>query len=145
MRGEVVGININHASNIFGSSPVEGMGYSISSSFATPIIERMAFSPFPAIGIHGETINMETADRLGIPALGAYVSRVMQGRAAYFAGIRAGDVITGFNGQPVFTFFELRNLVRESRVGDVVELNVLRDGMSIVVHVELMYTALDNF
>ena len=145
MRGEVVGITINHASNIFGSSPVEGMGYSISSSFATPIIERMAFSPFPAIGIAGETISTETADMLGIPALGAYVSRVMPGRAAYIAGIKAGDVITGFNGQPVFVFSDLRNSVRESKVGDIVELNVLRDGMSIIILVELMYTALDNF
>ena len=145
MRGEVVGININHASNIFGSSPVEGMGYSISSSFAAPILHRMAFSPFPAIGIEGRTVDAETAQRLDIPELGALVVRVMPDRAAYLAGIMSGDVITGFNGLPVFEFEDLRGRVRASRVGDIVELNILRDGISIVKQVELMYTTIENF
>ena len=145
MRGEVVGININHASNIFGSSPVEGMGYSISSSFAAPILNRMAFNPFPAIGIEGRTVDAETADRLDIPMLGALVLRVFPDRAAYFAGIMPGDIITGFNGLPVFEFEDLRGRVRASRVGDVVELNILRDGTSILKQVELMYTTIENF
>ena len=145
MRGEVVGININHASIIFGSSPVEGMGYSISSSFAAPIIERMVFSPFPAIGISGFSVDSEISERLGIPTLGAYVYTVAEGRAAYLAGIMEGDVITGFNGQPVFTFNELQSLVRSSMVGETVELNILRDGAPIVKQVELMYMAIDNF
>ena len=145
MRGEVIGININHASNIFGSSPVEGMGYSISSNFAAPIVERMTFSPFPAIGITGFTVNAEIAERLSIPMLGAYVYSVVRERAAYQAGIMEDDVITGFNGQPIFNFDDLLVMVRSSRVGDVVELNILRDGATIVKQVELMYMAIDNF
>ena len=145
MRGEVVGININHASNIFGSSPVEGMGYSISSNFAAPIVDRMVFSPFPAIGIQGSTVDAEIAERLGIPMLGAYVASVFPNRAACLAGIREGDVITGFNGQPIFNFYDLRDMVRSSKVGEVVELNILRDGEPIIIQVELMYTAIDNF
>ena len=145
MRGEVVGININHASNIFGSSPVEGMGYSISSCFAAPIVNRMAFAPYPAIGITGHTVSEEIAERLGIPMLGAYVFRVVPNRAAHLAGIMSGDVITGFNGLPVFVFDDLQGMVRSSSVGEVVELTVLRDGEPIIIQVELMYTALDNF
>ena len=145
MRGEVVGININHATNQFGASPVEGMGYSISAGFAAPILNRMVFSPFPAIGIEGQTVNAEMAEILGIPRLGVFIVRVMPGRAACIAGIIAGDVITGFNGQPVFEFDDLLGFIRSSAVGDVVEVNILRDGASLVKQVELMYTAIDNF
>ena len=145
MRGEVVGININHASNIFGTSPVEGMGYSISSSFAAPILYRMVFSPTPAIGIYGGTVTAEIAENLGIPQLGVFVSHVFEGRAAYRAGIQAGDVITVFNGQPVFTMLELQTMIRSLNVGDEVELNILRDGTQIVKNAVLMYMPLDNF
>jgi S1-C subfamily serine protease len=53
---------------------------------------------------------------------------VVEGSAAEKAGIRSGDVITSVNGQPVKSNSELRNSIGLMRVGDKVEIGLLRDG-----------------
>ena len=144
-RGEVIGININHASNIFGSSPVEGMGYSISSNFAAPIVKDMVYARRPALGVTIMDVPQEVAIERVIPRLGAYVVGVTPDRAAYVAGIRPGDIITGLNGMPIFTREELVASVRTFLVGDTITVNVLRDETPMSFEVVLMYAILENF
>ena len=144
-RGEVIGININHASTIFGSSPVEGMGYSISSNFASPIVNEMVHARRPALGIIVSDVPQELAQERGIPRLGAYVFAVSPNRAAYIAGIAAGDIITSLDGTPIFSRDELVYHIRTFQVGDTVVVNVLRDRAHMTFTVVLMYTVLDNF
>jgi len=146
-RGEVIGININQASDImFGMSNVEGIGYSIASNIAAPILDDLINRRRPALGIRGGTISEDMAERLGIPAIGVYVSSVFETGAAFRGGMQEADVITGFNGLPVFNWQQLVDALRQSRVGDIVEVRVLRYGdTAITLYVELDAMLVENF
>jgi S1-C subfamily serine protease len=54
---------------------------------------------------------------------GALITGVIGGAAASRAGLVAGDVITGFNGQPVTTTASLSTLVPRYHPGDVVSVS----------------------
>lgn len=45
---------------------------------------------------------------------------------AHKAGLRAGDIVTKFDGQPITTFAELQNAVRATLPGDAVKIEVQR-------------------
>ncbi|MCL1863252.1 MAG: trypsin-like peptidase domain-containing protein [Defluviitaleaceae bacterium] len=150
-RGEIIGITINQATNqIIGSSSVEGMGYSIPSNTAMPILmEIIADYRTPAIGISGFSLSEDMHNRAeswGIPELGVLVSSVQEGRPAYLAGIRANDVITSFDGQPIFDMPQLQAAVRQKNIGDTVEMRILRNGtLALTVYVELAMMIRDTF
>ena len=65
--------------------------------------------------------------------MGALVSQVVEGSPAEKAGIRTGDVITSVNGQPVKSNSELRNTIGLRRVGDKVDIGLVRDGKPLKV------------
>lgn len=64
----------------------------------------------------------------GIPSSGAYVGRVRPGSPAERAGLRAGDVITALNGQPVARVKDVHRLVPQMSSGHDVSLTFVRDG-----------------
>jgi S1-C subfamily serine protease len=55
------------------------------------------------------------------------VSQVTEGSAAEKAGIKAGDVITSINNQTIKSNSELRNAIGLSRVGDKLDVALIRD------------------
>jgi serine protease DegQ len=55
------------------------------------------------------------------------VSQVTEGSAADKAGIKAGDVITSINNQTIKSNSELRNAIGLSRVGDKLDVALIRD------------------
>ncbi len=65
------------------------------------------------------------------------VSSVRSGSAAEAAGLLEGDIITAFNGTSVTTASELRDLVRAAAPGDVVSVDIERDGAAQSVEVTL--------
>ncbi len=71
----------------------------------------------PGIGVEGEA-----------GATRAKIARVLPGRAAEKAGLKAGDVVLRFDGKPVEDFSQLQDLVQASRVGATVKVVVERDG-----------------
>ncbi|MCL2225539.1 MAG: S1C family serine protease [Defluviitaleaceae bacterium] len=149
--GEIVGININQASGlIIGSSQAEGMGYSISSNIAAPILLGIAANyRAPAIGILGVSLHEDDyrmAEYWGIPELGVRVISVQEGRPAYIAGIRPNDVITGFGGRPIFDMQQLIAAIQEREIGDTVEIRILRGGsFALTVQVELAMMIRETF
>jgi serine protease Do len=69
------------------------------------------------------------AQSLGLKhAGGAIVVSVANGSAADRAGIKQGDVIESFNGQPVHDFNSLRNHVADTAPGTNSTVAVVRDG-----------------
>ena len=71
----------------------------------------------------------EIAESLGLEnAKGALVSQVVEGSAADKAGLKAGDVITSINGRTVANASELRNTIGLLRIGEKVELSLMREG-----------------
>jgi hypothetical protein len=65
------------------------------------------------------------------------ISLVQPDTAAAKAGLRADDVITGYNGHPVQTMDELTRLISQNTVGDKVTLEVQRQNERITVEIEL--------
>jgi len=126
-RGEVIGINtalpsINHYA-------VEGIGFSISSRIAMPILEHLLNAPpTPTIGIIGGTIRENQAVEFNLPPIGVWVERVFPNSGAAQAGIRPQDLITGFNGRTIFNMEQLQEEIQALEIGDTVQVNVIREG-----------------
>lgn len=144
LNGEVIGINTLKLSE----TSVEGMGYSITSDVAMPIIEQLRNkTPSPVLGITGYTMTGQIAQAFNLPEMGVVVDSVMQGSSAEKAGIKRIDVITSFKGEAVFTMEQLSEKVKACSVGEKVEIKVIRQGVDdpIVLHAVLSEMTDDNF
>ena len=128
MNGEVIGIN----SAKLASTMVEGMGYAIPVSTASPIIEdlmnrttriRVSEEQSAILGISGHTVDSTVSMTYGIPK-GVYINEVNEGSAAEKAGLQAGTIITAFDGIKVESIEELKDLLTYYAAGETVELTV---------------------
>lgn len=126
LKGEVIGIN----SAKIADSSVEGVGYAIPISQATPIIdelkdkEELSDSQKGYLGISGRTVGSE-ASSYNIPS-GVYVAEVSKGGAAEEGGIKVGDIITAINNQDVRSIESLKEKANGYRKGTEVELTIQR-------------------
>lgn len=68
---------------------------------------------------------------------GVKFSDVRPGSPADKAGFRAGDVLVQFGDKPIKNLYDFTDALRRSKVGDVVEVKVLRDGKPITASVKL--------
>ena len=130
LRGELVGINSNILSQSGGNM---GIGFAIPSNMVKSVMEQLIEFGEVKRGVLGVSILSLTGEfrkslGLGDDVQGALVSQVTEGSSAAKAGIEAGDVITSVNGQPVKGASELRNLIGMARIGDEIQLGLLRDG-----------------
>ena len=90
------------------------------------------------MGVYLEEVDGEAVSRLGLSAeRGALITKVTEESPASEAGLLADDVIVGFNGQPVESISALGRMVRETPAGRTVELDVIRNGRSRSVSVEI--------
>ena len=120
LKGELVGIN----TAIIGPS-----GGNVGIGFAVPVV--IAYAVMDQLIRFGEV----KRGRLGISMTdvvgggdGATIADVQADSPASKAGLRKGDVVTGFNGRPVRGPAELRARLGVVPVGDTVELQVQRGG-----------------
>ena len=122
LQGQVIGIN---SAKITDSS-VEGVGYAIPISVATPIIdelmnkEELTESEKGYLGVSVRTVTDE-ASYYNIPN-GVYVEAVSEGGAADKAGLKAGDIITCINNMEVTTKESLQEKVNSYRKGTEIEV-----------------------
>jgi Do/DeqQ family serine protease len=134
LRGELIGINTAILSRSGGNI---GIGFAIPVNMAHSVMDQLIHYGSVKrgqLGVSMYTVTPEIAHSLGLPsAVGALVSQVVEGSPADRAGIRTGDVITAVNGQPVKSNSELRNTIGLLRVGDKVDIGLLRDGKPVKV------------
>ena len=130
MKGEVIGIN----SAKFASNAVEGMGYAIPISKAQPILEdlmsretrdKVDSSEASYLGINPLDLSVEVTEMFDVPS-GVFVSSVSAGEAADNAGIRKGDIITGFDGQTVTGRDDLNDKMKYYAAGETVDITIAR-------------------
>src|SRR6266403_198577 len=129
LRGELIGINTAILSRSGGNI---GIGFAIPVNMARSVMEQLikyGSVKRGLLGVSMYTVTPDIAQSLGLAnAQGALVSQVVDGSPAQKAGIHTGDVITSVNGQPVKSNGELRNAIGLMRVGDKVEIGLLREG-----------------
>lgn len=132
INGEVIGIN----SNKIGGEVIEGMGYAIPISAASPIIadlmlketkNKVAKDERGFLGISGISVTDDLADDYGMPK-GLYITKVYEGTAAEEAGLKKGDIITSFDGEEISSMDELYLMLEYYAKGDTVELTVMKVG-----------------
>ncbi|MBR5407543.1 MAG: trypsin-like peptidase domain-containing protein [Lachnospiraceae bacterium] len=130
MRGEVIGIN----SAKLASSQIEGMGYAIPISTATPIIEELMNrqtrelvdkKDASYLGIAGVAVSDEISKTYNIPT-GVYVSEVTKNGPADKAGIVKGDVIKKFDGISVSSINDVKEQLKYYKAGEKVKILVMR-------------------
>lgn len=129
--GAVIGVNSAIAS--LGSS-FDGQSGSIGLGFAIPINQarktanqliKTGKATYPVIGISLDLNYTQGGAKIATTPNGIHV-----GSPAAAAGLRAGDVITSFDGKTIAGPDELIVAVRAKNVGDQVRLTYLRDGVS---------------
>ena len=134
LHGELIGINTAILSRSGGNI---GIGFAIPVNMAHSVMDqliRYGSVKRGQLGVSMYTVTPDIAHSLGLAnALGALVSQVVEGSPAEKAGIHTGDVITSVNGTPVKSNSELRNSIGLMRVGDKVEIGLLRDGKPVKV------------
>ena len=129
LNGQLVGIN----SSIFsGNGGNIGIGFAVPSNMAKAVMDQLVKYGKVQRGLLGVSITNLTADiaesQGATETQGAFVSEVSENSAAEKAGIKAGDIITGINGKSIKTSSALRAAIGVLRVGDKVEVNLVRDG-----------------
>ena len=128
-KGELVGINSQILSNTDANI---GIGFAIPANMAKHVMDDLRTKGKVTRAQLGVTVQAVTADMAASLGLkdtkGAIVSGVTEGSAAERAGVKRGDVIVSFNGQPVREFNSLRNRVAETGPGSTAEIVVIRDG-----------------
>ena len=68
---------------------------------------------------------------------GVRFSDVRPGSPAAKAGLKAGDILVQFGDKPIHNLYDFTDALRRSKVGEVVEVKVLRDGQPMTVSVKL--------
>ena len=144
LRGELIGINTAILSRSGGNI---GIGFAIPVNMARGVMEQLikyGSVKRGQLGVSMYTVTPDIAHSLGLAnAVGALVSQVVEGSPADKAGIRTGDVIISVNGQPVKSNSELRNTIGLLRVGDKVDIGLMRDGKPVRVTAVIADTALE--
>ena len=144
MNGEVIGIN----SNKIGGTTVEGMGYAIPITSASPIIAdlmerqtrtKVAEDEVGYIGISLQEVTSQISQMYNMPE-GIYVVSVEEGSAAANAGIMKGDIITKFDGSSISSYSDLQKILQYYAAGDSVTITVQRPQNGEYVSVELNLT-----
>jgi Do/DeqQ family serine protease len=134
LRGELVGINSAILSRSGGNI---GIGFAIPINMAKGVMDQLIKYGQVKRGVLGVNIYNVTPDiakEFGLTeSSGALVAGVAQGSAAERAGVKTGDIITSINGVAMRDASELRNTIGMLRIGDKVEIGLLRDGKALKV------------
>ena len=128
-NGEVVGI----VTAKYSDEGVEGLGFAIPINDAIDIAKQLIEQGY----VTGASIGIMTRydvdtyyqasviNTYGIPN-GVIVDSVIEGSAAEKAGVKAGDIITGINGQSASGLDELRMILRKLNPGDAGKISIYR-------------------
>jgi serine protease Do len=138
MDSQVIGINTAIYSPSGGSV---GIGFSVPANLAKNVIHQLReFGETRRgwLGVRIQTVTEDLAESLGLDdARGALVASVTEGSPAADGGLRVGDVVVRFNGRDVTTMRRLPRIVAETRIGEVVEVDLWRDRRLVTVEVEI--------
>ena len=132
-RGELIGINTGIFSQ---SGGYQGIGFAVPSNLARRVVDELMKYGEVRRGSVGsisiEKLTPEWAQELGTPSTkGALVSRMTRVSEAYDAGLRPGDVIVAFNGQPIDDPSQFSRMVADAKIGTTATVKVLRNGRPI--------------
>jgi len=138
LKGEVVGVNTAIYSPSGGSV---GLAFAIPSDTVEAVVEQLEKDGHVHrgyLGVQVQSVSKELADGLGLnDAKGALIDAAQADTPAAKAGLRAGDVITAVNGEPVADARALTRKIGALHPGAKAEITYLRDGRTLAATVDL--------
>ena len=138
INGEIIGINTAIASP---SGAFAGMGFAVAVSEIKPVLDDMLAGRKIRRGWLGVSvigIDRIIAMRLGLDrAAGVIVNQTVEGSPADKAGIRRGDIIIKCDGEELAGSDALVLQTFSRRPGDVISLEIIRNGRTQTVKVAL--------
>lgn len=151
LRGEVVGVN---SAILTRTGTNTGVGFSVPSKAVSLVVPELIahgeyIYPFMGISMYDD-LTLDELDELVLTSNGIYVTAVVPNTPAAEAGLigccttggntlrPGGDYITAVNGQPLMDSAQLISyLVFETKVGDTIDLTVIRNGEELIVPLTL--------
>ncbi len=126
--GAVVGINAQIYSQ---SGGFQGLSFAIPINVALKVKDQIVATgkvTHARLGVTIQDLNQSLAQSFGLNVPdGALISNVAPRSAAQTAGLRAGDVVTAVDGEPVVRSGALSSLIGMSAPGERVKLKIWRD------------------
>lgn len=140
--GELIGI-VNAKSS---GSDIEGLGFAIPINSAKSIIDSLLNAGYvqnrAQLGVSLVNIaDNSSAIRYGLSIPGVYIAEVSPSSGADKAGLQSMDRIISINGKEVTTSADIKKIIDESNVGDVVTLQIARNEKIKEVNVTLTEAA----
>ena len=137
-KGELIGINAAILSRSGGSN---GIGFAVPTNMVTGIMDQLIAYGEVHRGRIGVGIQNITTDLMAAMNLksqdGALVSQVTEGSPADKAGLKVGDVITGFNGRDILDADDIRNAVGYVEPGQKARISYLRNGKTYSTRIDV--------
>ncbi len=137
IRGEVVGINTMIVSNQAGGNL--GIGFAVPINTVRDILPSLREGKVVrgriAVQVDRRPITEELAADMGLPRAGGVLVSLVDEGPAKDAGIRVGDVITEYDGEPVNASGELVERVMATAPGTRVPVRLYRDKKPMTVTV----------
>ncbi|MEW6516996.1 MAG: DegQ family serine endoprotease [candidate division FCPU426 bacterium] len=138
LEGKVIGINTLIVSRTGGSL---GIGFAIPVNMAKRVYQDILKTGQVRrgwLGVYIQPLTPELAEHFRVPnAEGVLITAVTENGPAERGGLKAGDVIVGFNGQAVKNPNELQRLVGGTHGKDTTSVEVLRNGRTVQVKVQV--------
>jgi len=142
LAGEVIGIN---TAMVVGA---QNIGFAIPINYAKKVLEEIKkYGKLrrPFLGVKYVLLNKEIAERNKLPVdYGALIVRetfgesaIIKGSAADKAGLKEYDIILECNGERITEKNSLADILQKAKIGQEVELKVLREGREIMIKVKL--------
>jgi len=132
LRGELVGINTAILSKSGGNV---GIGFAIPINMARDIAQQLFETGQVRrghLGASAQDVTAELAQAFGMKnQQGALVTQVSGGSPADRAGLQVGDIIVEVNGRKIRRSSDIRTRIGMLRLGEEVQLKVVRDGKSV--------------
>ena len=136
--GKVVGINTLILSQSGGN---EGLGFAAPSNIVRNVFEQIrkyGRVRRGEIGVRAQTITPLLAEGLHLSReTGVILSDVYPGTPAERSGLKAGDIVVSLDGKPMENGRQLQVGLYRRGIGDVVALDILRDGQPQSVRVTM--------
>ncbi len=129
LRGELVGINT--AIYAPGGGNI-GIGFAIPTNMARDIMRQLVeFGEVKRgrLGVQMQNLTPDLAKAFNLEEQqGAVIAKITKGSSADKAGLEVGDIVTTVNGRPVNDAGTIRIAVGLMRVGEKINMNIIRNG-----------------
>lgn len=131
-KGRLIGVNVaiataGQSSGSSGESGSIGVGFAIPADIAKRVSDEIIENGAATHGLLGATVR-DASSLQNAAVAGAVIDTPTPGGGAAEAGLKKGDIITEFNGQPVSSATDLTAQVRAEAAGSTVKIAYVRSG-----------------